>query len=88
MMCSSRKNCCAPGSGKALREKIEQQGAKAVIPGRRNSSQGNVDLDKGLYRYRHRGENTFARLPSPPVLTSSREITKALSPCAFLWLPM
>ena len=45
-----------------VREQIEQQGAKAVIPRRRNSVKGNADLDRGLYRNRHWVENAFARL--------------------------
>jgi len=46
----------------ATRECIQRQGAKALIPGRRNCAKGNADLDKGLYRYRHLVENAFARL--------------------------
>jgi|GEM_PF-544532 len=45
-----------------IRECIERQGAKAVIPRRRNSAKGNADFDKGLYRYRHLVENPFAHL--------------------------
>ena len=33
----------------AIRDQIEQQGAKAVIPGKRNSKTSNADLDRGLY---------------------------------------
>src|SRR3990167_8621540 len=39
-----------------IREQVGQQGAKAVIPGKRNSVKGNADLDRGLYRNRHRHE--------------------------------
>lgn len=46
----------------AIREQVEQQGAKAVIPRKRNSVKGNADLDRGLYRNRHLVENAFARL--------------------------
>ena len=45
-----------------VREQVEQQGAKAVIPRKRNSVKGNADLDRGLYRNRHLVENAFARL--------------------------
>ncbi|SCX03630.1 Transposase DDE domain-containing protein [Nitrosomonas eutropha] len=46
----------------AIRDQIEQQGAKAVIPGEWNSKTGNTDPDRGLYRYRHLVKNIFARL--------------------------
>jgi transposase len=46
----------------AIREQVEQQGAKAVIARKRNSVKGNADLDRGLYRNRHLVENAFARL--------------------------
>ncbi|WP_299948927.1 IS5 family transposase, partial [uncultured Microbulbifer sp.] len=45
-----------------LRKQIAEQGAKAVIPRRRNSVKGNADLDRGLYKNRHLVENAFARL--------------------------
>src|SRR5690606_12717649 len=45
-----------------IRAAIESQGARPVIPRKRNSIKGNADLDKGLYRYRHLVENAFARL--------------------------
>ena len=45
-----------------VRQQVEQQGAKAVIPRKRNSVKGNADLDRGLYRNRHLVENAFARL--------------------------
>jgi transposase len=35
-----------------IRETSESQGAKSVIPRKRNSVKGNADLDRGLYRYR------------------------------------
>ncbi len=38
----------------AIRAQVEQQGSKVVIPRKRNSLKGNADLDKGLYRNRHR----------------------------------
>ena len=36
-----------------IREQVERQGAKAVIPSKRNSVKGNANLDRGLYRNRH-----------------------------------
>ncbi|MGQ5525693.1 IS5 family transposase, partial [Chitinimonas sp. PSY-7] len=45
-----------------IREQIKAQGARPVIPRKRNSVKGNADLDKWLYRYRHLVENAFARL--------------------------
>jgi len=45
-----------------IRERIEAQGARAVIPRKRNSIKDNADLDRGLYRYRHLVENAFVRL--------------------------
>lgn len=44
-----------------IREQIEAQGARSVIPRKRNSIKGNADLDRGFYRYRHLVENAFAR---------------------------
>jgi len=44
-----------------IRERIERQGAKAIIPRRRNAAKDNADMDKALYRYRHLLENVFAR---------------------------
>ncbi|SFA97228.1 hypothetical protein SAMN04244574_02851 [Azotobacter beijerinckii] len=43
--------------GERIREQIEAQGARVVIPRRRHSLKGNGDLDRGLYRYRHLVEN-------------------------------
>lgn len=45
-----------------IREQIKTQGARPVVPRKRNSIRGNADLDRGLYRYRHLEENAFARL--------------------------
>lgn len=35
-----------------IREQIETQSARPVIPRKRNSIRGNAGLDSGLYRYR------------------------------------
>jgi len=78
----------------AIREQIEQLGAKAVIPRKRNSIKGNADLDKGLYRYRHLVENTFARLKQYRAVATRFDKLKrnyqgvVAMACAILWLPM
>jgi len=77
-----------------IREQIELQGARVVIPRKRNSVKGNADLDRGLYRYRHLVENAFARLKHYRAVASrfdklkrNYESTVAMA-CAVLWLPM
>ena len=78
----------------AVREQVEQQGAKAVIPRKRNSVKGNADLDRGLYRNRHLVENAFARLKHYRAVASRFDKLKrnyqsvVAMACAFLWLPM
>ena len=77
-----------------VREQVEQQGAKAVIPRKRNSVKGNADLDRGLYRNRHWVENAFARLKHYRAVASRFDKLKrnyesvVAMACAFLWLPM
>ena len=77
-----------------IRETIESQGAKSVIPRKRNAVKGNADLDRGLYRYRHLVENTFARLKHYRAIASrfdklkrNYESVVAIA-CMILWLPM
>lgn len=77
-----------------IREQIKAQGARSVIPRRRNSVKSNADLDKGLYRYRHLVENAFARLKHYRAvafrydkLKRNYESMVAMA-CGFLWLPM
>ena len=77
-----------------IREQIEQQGAKVVIPRKRNSVKGNAELDRGFYRNRHLVENAFARLKHYRALASrfdkfkrNYESVVAMA-CAFLWFPM
>lgn len=78
----------------SIREQVERQGAKAVIPRRRTSVKGNADLDKGLYRNRHLVENAFARLKHYRAVASRFDKLKrnyesvVAMACAFLWLPM
>ena len=77
-----------------VRQQVEQQGAKAVIPRKRNSVKGNADLDRGLYRNRHLVENAFARLKHYRAVASRLDKLKrnyesvVAMACAFLWLPM
>ncbi len=46
----------------SLRGQIKQQKYTPIIPRKNNSTIGNADLDRGLYKYRHLVENAFARL--------------------------
>ncbi len=77
-----------------IRETIESQGAKSVIPRKRNSVKGNADLDRELYRYRHLVENTFARLKHYRAVASRFDKLKrnyesvVAMACMILWLPM
>jgi transposase len=77
-----------------IRETIESQGAKPVIPRKRNAVKGNADLDRGLYRYRHLVENTFARLKHYRAVASRFDKLKrnyesvVAMACMILWLPM
>ena len=77
-----------------IRETIESQGAESVIPRKRNSVKGNADLDRGLYRYRHLVENTFARLKHYRAVASRFDKLKrnyesvVAMACMILWLPM
>lgn len=77
-----------------IREQIEQQGARVVIPRKRNSLKGNADMDWGLYRYRHLVENVFARLKHYRAIASRFDKLKrnyesvVAMACVLLWLPM
>ena len=46
----------------ALRDLIKSCNAKHVIPRKRNSKQGNEDIDWVMYRYRHLVENAFMKI--------------------------
>jgi len=78
----------------AIRQRIEAQGVKAVIPRKRNSVKGNADLDKGLYRYRHLVENAFAKLKQYRAVATRFDKLKRnyqgviAMACAIIWLPM
>jgi len=77
-----------------IRECIERQEAKAIIPRRRNSAKDNADMDKALYRYRHLVENVFARLKHFRAVATRFDKLKRnyqsviAMACAFMWLPM
>ena len=79
---------------KTIREQIASKGSQVVIPRKRNSIKGNGDLDRGLYKYRHLVENTFARLKHYRALATrfdklkrNYQSTVAMA-CVLLWLPM
>ncbi|SFJ06080.1 IS5 family transposase, partial [Nitrosomonas sp. Nm34] len=77
-----------------LREQITKKGARAVIPGKRNSLKGNADMDWGLYQYRHWVENAIARLKQYRAIATRYDILKrnyesrVAIACGYLWLPM
>lgn len=77
-----------------IREKISSKGCQAVIPRKCNSVKGNTDLDRGLYKYRHWVENTFARLKHYRAFATRFDKLKrnyrslVAMACTLLWLPM
>ena len=77
-----------------LREQIEKQDSREVIPRKCNSVKGNGDLDRGLYRCRHLVENAFARLKQYQAIASRLDKLKrnyesmVAMAYGFLWLPM
>ncbi|MBC8952945.1 IS5 family transposase [Xenorhabdus sp. PB62.4] len=78
----------------AFRNYIEEQGATAVIPYRKNNRNSGKKLDRGLYRYRHLVENAFARIKHFRAIATrydklARNYASTLA-LAFviIWLPM
>lgn len=78
----------------AIREKVRQCDSIPVIPRKQNSTKGNVDIDWGLYTYRHLVENAFARLKHVRAMATRYDKLKmhfesmlALA-CSIIWLPM
>ena len=77
-----------------IREQITKQGARAVIPRKRNSVKSNVDMDWGLYRCRYLVENAFARLKQYRAVATRYDKLKrnyesmVAMACGYLWLPM
>ena len=80
--------------GNNIREAIEKNGARPVIPRKSNSKIGNDDMDWCLYKYRHLVENAFARLKHfrsiatrYDKLKRNYESVVALG-CIVMWLPL
>lgn len=77
-----------------IRQQIERQNSRPVIPRRRNSNKGNADLDRGLYRDRHLVENVFAKLKQYRALATRFDKLRkhyegvVAMACTLLWLPM
>ena len=78
----------------AIREQIQARGSTPVIPRKKNSTIGNHDLDRPLYKLWHLVENAFARLKHFRAVATRYDKLKrnfasmvALA-CAFIWLPM
>ncbi len=77
-----------------LREQIRKRSTMPIIPKKRNSKTGNVDVDWGLYKYRHLVENAFARLKHFRGIATrfdklKRNYAGALTlACIFFWLPL
>jgi len=60
----------------AIGNLIQTQGAKGVIPRKRNSIKGHADVDKGLYRDRHLVENAFARLKQYRIRQNQKKLSR------------
>ncbi|KEZ77932.1 IS5 family transposase [Salinisphaera hydrothermalis] len=77
-----------------VRAAIQTRSSRPVIPRRRHSKRANPGFDSGLYRYRHLGENAFARLKQYRAIACRFDKLKAhyeavvAMACALLWLPM
>ncbi|QRQ81689.1 transposase [Paralysiella testudinis] len=77
-----------------LREQIEQSGAKANIPYKRNREEKNKDMDWYLYKIRHLVENAFCRLKHFRAIASRYDKLKrnfhstVLLGCIVMWLPL
>ena len=78
----------------SFREIIINQGAKAVIPKKRNTLTNNNHMDWHIYKIRHLVENAFARLKHfrsiatrYDKLKQHYENTVALA-CAYIWLKL
>ncbi len=77
-----------------IREQIKHTSSIPIIPRKKNSKTGNIDMDWGLYKYRHLVENVFARLKHFRAIATrydklKRNYASMLSvACFYLWLPM
>lgn len=77
-----------------LRGSIQRKGAQHVIPRKRNSKQGNEDIDWCLYRYRHLVENAFLKIKKYRAIATrydklARNYQSVVALAfALMWLPM
>jgi transposase len=75
-------------------EQITKKGARALIPGKRNTLKGNADMKWCLYKYRHWVENAFTRLKQYRAIATRYDKLKrnyesmVAIACGYLWLPM
>jgi transposase len=77
-----------------IREQIRQKSSIPIIPKKKNSKTGNVDMDWCLYKYRHLVENVFARLKHFRAIATRYDKLKRndasmlAMACSYIWLPM
>lgn len=77
-----------------IREQIRKKSSSPIIPRKKNSKIGNVDIDWYLYKYRHLVENVFARLKYFRAIATrydklERNYASMLAmACSYIWLPM
>ena len=78
----------------SFRAYVEESGADAKIPRKRNNKLGNADMDWCLYRYRHLVENAFLRIKRYRAIATRYDklalnysSTVALA-FMMMWLPM
>ncbi len=77
-----------------IREQIKQKTSIPIIPRKKNSKTGNIDVDWDLYKYRHLVENLFARLKHFRAIATRydklrRNYASMLAmACSSIWLPM
>ena len=78
----------------ALREYIKESGVIPVIPRKKNSKQGNKDIDWSLYKLRHLVENIFARLKHFRAIATRYDklkrnfVSTIAIVCAYFWIPL
>ena len=78
----------------SFREDIIKQGAKAIIPKKKNTLTNNSHMDWHIYKMRHLVENAFARLKHFRGIATRYDKLKqhyennvALA-CAYIWLKL
>lgn len=80
--------------GEYVRWVIIESGSKPVIPRKSNSRIGNEELDKEIYKLRHRVENLFARLKHFRAVATRYDKLKrnyqsmVTMACAYIWLKL